>query len=131
MGNLIRSEEEVESLKNNSKVNLVYMTFLHYISMFYVKEILFCQIKFFVIFFQYFFLFAFLFFSYSYILLPKFCLVFSRLALTHEVGNCRRRTAEEVVVLYMARIQMLVFHVKESLSFIPYKFGARIFITTV
>jgi len=36
-----------------------------------------------------------------------------------------------VVFLYMARIQMTVFHVKESLSFIPYKFGARIFITTV
>jgi len=87
--------------------------------------------KIFVIFFQYIFLFTFLVFSYSYILLQKFCLVFSRLALAHEVENCRRRITERVVVLYMARIQMLVFHVKESLSFIPYKFVARIFITTV
>jgi hypothetical protein len=118
----------VELLRKNNMVNLVYMTFLHYISAFCVKEGSLCQIKFLSSFSNISSYLRFSSFSYSYILLPKFCLVFS---LFHEAGNCRLRITEGVVVLYMARIQMLVFHVKESLSFIPYKFGARNFITTV
>lgn len=120
----------MESLKKNNKVNLVYMTFLRYISIFYVKAILLYQIKFLSSFSNISSYLRFLSFPIL-IFYRNFALFFSRLALAHEVGNCRRRITEGVVVLYMARIQMLVFHVKESLSFIAYKFGTRIFITTV